>query len=654
MMDSLKAADMPAILERTNLKPNEESFLLPIYESVSNAIYSTQEKWKDRVSTDGNILLEITTGSFSSCVMDNGFGLNDENYDNFKTPFTSSRLKKGGKGFGRFIAFKVFETITYHSIYERDDKKEVRKFNFDIYSNREFIAPTKDINFAYDTGCAVYYQNPKEPFEKIFPQIPPEDIIARIIRYFLPFYLSGNMPNFEIKIDGTSFNTIEHFKEFFIPQVTLDRTIEINGTSYDFKVDIAKVNKSQLFNDHIMLLFADSRIIGLGRKIEGKIGVNHFVNDNGKKQVYVATVSGKFLDDRANTARTQIEAEEKEIDEIVDVVGAIILGLEEDFVKTHRKKQTIDVRSAILRNPLLRSGLKGVSINEYVAGQPMNWKTENFVGDLALKRYRVQQTWEKSLEDGLSDPNKLKNMREDILKNIDAENKNALASYVSHRKSVLDIAKKILGFQEDGKMALEDMFHDLVHPRNQDSDNTSFYQHNLWMVDERLSFFSYCSSDRTVHGGRRQAGDKVADLVFFDDCSVYEEGNNGNIVLIEFKRPGRDDYKYGDAKHDPIEQVKATAIKIRDEKRIITTGGRTIPVPDGVRIFAYVIADMEPSLTKICKNHDMSKTWDDLGFYMYHTTNDVFIETISYDKLISDAQKRNATFFNILLGDITD
>ena len=48
----------------------------------------------------------------------------------------------------------------------------------------------------------------------------------------------------------------------------------------------------------------------------------------------------------------------------------------------------------------------------------------------------------------------------------------------------------------------------------------------------------------------------------------------------------------------------------------------------------------------------MQKTWDDKGYYMYHKTNDIFIETISYDKLISDAQKRNAAFFDILLGDI--
>ena len=651
-MDSLKAADMPAVLERTNLKPSEENSLLPIYESVSNAIYSTQEKWKEEVSSKGKTLLEITTGSFSASVSDNGHGLNDSNYDNFRIPFTSSRLKRGGKGFGRFIAFKVFETITYHSIYANDNALENRSFDFNIYAEQEFQPVSKTLDLKYETGCVVYYQNPLEEFQKIYSQMEPEEIIERVIRYFLPFYLSGSMPDFKITIDGATFDTREHFNEFFKPQVTVNKKIKIGDEEHEFKLDIAKVSKKRLFSDHVMLLFADGRIIGSGRKIEGKIGVSHFLNGEGEKQIYVATVSGKFLDDRANIARTQIEADEKEIDTIVSVVGAQILDLEKEFVTKHRTKQTGSVQAAILRNPLLRTGLKDSSIKDYVESHPMNWKAENFVADLALERFREQRNWEKVFEDGLKSPEKLKKMREALFKNIDQENKNALASYVAHRKSVLELAEKILGYQEDGKMSLEDMFHDLVHPRYEDSETTKFFQHNLWMIDEKLSFFSYCSSDRTIHGGRRQTGDKIADLVFFDDCSLYQEGDSDSIVLVEFKRPGRDDYKYGDAKQDPIEQVKATAIKIREEERIITKTGRTISVPEGVRLYAYVVADLEPTLTKVCHNHDMQKTWDNKGYYMYHKTNDIFIETVGYDKLISDAQKRNAAFFDILLGDI--
>ena len=198
------------------------------------------------------------------------------------------------------------------------------------------------------------------------------------------------------------------------------------------------------------------------------------------------------------------------------------------------------------------------------------------------------------------------------------------------------------------------MFHDLVHPRYEDSDSTRFYQHNLWLIDEKLSFFTYCSSDRTNHGGRRQKGDKVADLVFFEDCVIYEEGDNDSLVMVEFKRPGRTDYKFGDPSKDPVQQTIETAIQIRERKSLITSTGRTVSVPQGVRISAYVVADMEPEIIKICETHEMNQTGGHKAYYKYHEKKDVFVETIGYDKLLEDAKKRNAAFFDILLGDITN
>jgi hypothetical protein len=283
----------------------------------------------------------------------------------------------------------------------------------------------------------------------------------------------------------------------------------------------------------------------------------------------------------------------------------------------------------------------------------MSWKTENFVGDLALERFREQRNWDKEISKNGFGADAQKEEREKLLKHIEEENRNALASYVVHRKTVLYYANKVLGFDDDKKMHQEDIIHDLVYPRYKDSDNISFYKHNLWLIDEKLSFFDYCSSDRTLHGGRRKKGDKVADLILFEDCTIYTPEDRNCVVLIEFKKPGRDDYKYGDQKHDPIEQVKQTAKKMRDAGRIITTTGRTVDFPKG-RIYAYVIADLEPTLKSVCENHDMNETWDQLGYHMYHKYHDLFIESISYDKLITDANKRNAAFFEILLGDIVN
>jgi hypothetical protein len=201
-------------------------------------------------------------------------------------------------------------------------------------------------------------------------------------------------------------------------------------------------------------------------------------------------------------------------------------------------------------------------------------------------------------------------------------------------------------------MSLEDVFHDLVHPRLSDTDNTKFYQHNLWLLDERLSFFSYCSSVRSSHGRGRKKGDKVGDLVFFDDCSIYQEGDRDAIVLVEFKRPGRDNYQFGNVKHDPIQQVIATAIQIRNTGRLVSTSGRTLDVPKGVRLYGYVVADLEPSLRTVCEDHDMADTWDQRGFFMYHEKKDLFVEVIGYSKMLDDAKKRNAAFFDVLLGEL--
>lgn len=646
---------MPAVLERTKLRVNEENFLLPIYEAISNAIYSTQSRWGDNVGHDGKVAVTIKTANFEAIIADNGLGLNQKNYGYFLTPFTGYRLQRGGKGFGRFIAFKVFDKITYTSRFMLGDKKEARSFDFDIYSEPQIRSPeTSPPSMPFELGCVVSYQNPKTEYERIIKELDGTDIVERIIRYFLPFFLSGEMPDLSLNVDGASFDARSHFGEFFSSEVEETVQIDLGDGARSFDVNISKVKRERLFKEHMALLFADGRVIGAGRKISGKIGNSYFEAPDGTKQIYIASVRGDFLNERANTARTEIEATNEEIDAIVGHVTNFILNREKDFVARHRTSQTEKLAKAVLRNPLLRSGLKGKSLPEYVQKKPMSWKAEDFVADLALMRFRDQTHWEKEFSESLKAPEKLLEMREKLVEQLDEENKDALASYVAHRKSVLDLAEAILGMQDDGKMSLEDIFHDLVHPRYEDSDSTKFYQHNLWLLDERLAFFSYCSSDRTLQGGRRQKGDKVADLVMFDECSIYREGDKDTIVLIEFKRPGRDDYRFGDVKKDPIQQVVETAVKIRETGRIITETGRTISVPAGVRLYAYVVADVEPTLRKVCENHDMNDSWDQKGFYQYHAKKDVFIEVMGYDKLVDDAKKRNAAFFDVLLGELAE
>ena len=204
-MDYLKPADMPAVLERTKLKANEENFLLPIYEAVSNAIYSAQNRWGIDVSAKGQVSVTITTGSFQAVIADNGVGLDEVNYGHFLTPFTGFRLKRGGKGFGRFIAFKVFDDIAYASRFDSEKREQERAFSFNIYDEPQItdeLISKPSLNF--DKGCVVRYREPKEEFAKIGSALSGEDIVERTIRLFPVSDHETDRPNCLRRISGTS------------------------------------------------------------------------------------------------------------------------------------------------------------------------------------------------------------------------------------------------------------------------------------------------------------------------------------------------------------------------------------------------------------------------------------------------------------------
>ena len=123
-------------------------------------------------------------------------------------------------------------------------------------------------------------------------------------------------------------------------------------------------------------------------------------------------------------------------------------------------------------------------------------------------------------------------------------------------------------------------------------------------------------------------------------------------MLVEFKRPGRDDYVFGKEGNDPIKQIHDTVEYIREKKSFITTSKKTIDIPVATPITAIIVADLRPSLRSVARRYDFEESWDKRGLFKYHDDFDVFVEILGFDKLISDAEKRNAAFFEILLNDL--
>src|SRR3546814_4346688 len=66
------------------------------------------------------------------------------------------------------------------------------------------------------------------------------------------------------------------------------------------------------------------------------------------------------------------------------------------------------------------------------------------------------------------------------------------------RRCVIDLFSKSLEIGADGKHQSEGEVHDIIMQRRKDSEELNYDAHNLWILDERLNFTSYVSSDKPL------------------------------------------------------------------------------------------------------------------------------------------------------------
>ena len=232
---------------------------------------------------------------------------------------------------------------------------------------------------------------------------------------------------------------------------------------------------------------------------------------------------------------------------------------------------------------------------------------------------------------------------------LDKQKKDALAEYVVHRKKVISLIEAARKFGRDDKVPPEDTIHNLIFRRFSDSTEASYFDHNLWVVDDLLAFCQYISSDRTVHGGRRLAGDKVTDLLFYDDSMILGEDDGSSLIIVEFKKPSRNDYAFGPAKSDPVTQVVETLQKALAAGSAQKKDGEIFSFAAVTRRFAYIIADLTPTLIEVLKSHDFQNDWNPKVWYRYRGNEEMAIYVYGYDTMLENAKKRNAAFFQVLL-----
>ena len=597
-------------------------------------------------------------------VSDNGIGFNNENREAFDTLYTTQKIQEGGKGFGRFTCLKYFNDVKIFSVYIQEETCKIRQFrmgkNTDI-----IVGETVSDSSANESGTVISLIDIKRPF----PDKGLATIARTLVEKLLPYFVSEDRkcPTITLKeSDGSESILLNDYLSntagSLIKEVLSARdefSKESKNGEKQFIARVFKIYSPKNQRSKVSLVAHRREVTSTSLHtyipefadefFDHEIAVASEKDRNFIIKVYVFS---EYLDEHVSLERAGFEFHQ-ESDLIFGIAQKEIESAASEFARNavgrdvqerqQRKRELID---AYVREnaPWYRSVLENLDISEI----PYNPTAEQIDSRLYHHEYReevrVKGEVRKLLES--DEPNELREKAAEIVKRITGSSKNELAHYVALRRSVLDIFKKSLASNPDGSYSSEDVVHDIIFPRKNDSESIPFDDHNLWIVDERLNFTEYLSSDLPMNGPKTDR----PDLLAYDNRIGFRGDNEATnpVIIFEFKKPQRDDFTNPSSKEDPVQQIIRYVSQIKAGK-YKTRQGREILVSDNTPFFGYVVCDLGPKVREWAETEkDFKPMPDRMGYYHWHQNLNLYLEILGWDKLLKDAEMRNKIFFHKL------
>lgn len=286
--------------------------------------------------------------------------------------------------------------------------------------------------------------------------------------------------------------------------------------------------------------------------------------------------------------------------------------------------------------------------------------------NLDIELYKIETDWKADIKKqgieliekkkDITNLDEYQDLYESYLTGLNEIGQSELARYVTHRKAVIDLLDYLVSKESDeDKYANEDIVHSLFFPIRSTSDIIPYSKQNLWMIDERLSYHTYLASDKFFSTLKyievSENPDDRPDILIFSNAFAFVEEKDppyNSITIIEFKKPERDNYIDNDDSKNPVDQVERYIEDLLNGK-VTNRKGRTINITKETPFYVYIISDLTPSLVKILERRDFYKTPDGQGYYTFKSRRyNGYIEVMTFDKIRSDAKKRNQILFDKL------
>lgn len=644
----------------------------PVVDVIVNAIEAIEAKEK----TEGKVTIFVRRSKQTEIgggtpavegfeITDNGIGFTDENRESFDTLYSDQKIAVGGKGFGRFVCLKYFEDVSVDSDFQDGDVFKKRTFRMgkknDIIID-EYIQPSD----AEATGTTVSLQTIKSNF----PDKNLEVIAARLVEKLLPYFITQDYvcPRIEVvEEDASSSIILNNYVNNGLASIIM----EVNVSDSNFTLT-GQVCGDQHFVVRVFKFYnpgsrkSKISLVAHKREVEDTAIDNYIPEfaeefydkadgDNDTKSrnyIIKAYVFGEYLDKHVSFERggfnfrkdgdLLLGISQTEIERAASDIARRAVG---DDISGRQEKKTARVRDYVEENaPWHRETLKDLDLTSLpfrptpeeieITLQKAKFNKENLI-----KREVTKLLAETNLEKHQADVTK-------IVEKITDTSRNDLVHYIALRRHVLELFKKSLEFNTDGTYSSEGIVHDIIFPRKGDSETTSFEDHNLWIVDERLNFTKYISSDMTLNGPKSER----PDLIAYDQRVLFRGDNEPSnpVTIFEFKKPQRDDFVNPSSKEDPVDQIVRYVNHIKDGD-FKTPEGRAILIGENTPFYGYVICDLTSKVkTWLHREKDFTPMPDNLGWFKWYGNIHLYIEVLSWDKVLKDARMRNQIFFHKL------
>lgn len=639
-----------------NLPHFKSEALLPVFEAVVNSIQAIE----DRPDTSpGTITVRIQRHAQQSLpgvreaeqpivgftIEDDGIGFDEDNYKSFLTSDSTYKLARGCKGIGRFFWLKAFERAEIESVHSMDATRRLRKIlftrdrGFEELNHEETHEPMKTVVKLVDYRSE--YREQPSSFKTT------KKIAQRILEHCLSFYISGPVPRIIVQ---------DHGESVFLDEMYGEIQRHLKTEPFSVGDDQFTISHIKLYSTHAKV--HDIVLCGNGRDVKRTsiatfLGTSQQFDEDDRKFVYTAYVSGDYLDKNVRSDRISFDIPEGgtlisksllTLDQILEAAKEKTKAyLSKYLVALHHRKCEIASNYVSNKNPTLRAVIHYCpeALDEIEPNSPDERVDEVLYRHKGRAEFEIRRRGQELLKTQAQTVEEIRDEYEGVTERLGEFQKDQLAAYVTFRKMIVDLLEKKLELNKDGRLADESVIHDILFPRKATTDSLDFSEHNLWLIDERLTFHTFATSDNRLCDSTSSDSEERPDILAF--AEVDEDRTARTVSIVELKKPQRKRYE-----EDPTRQLYRYVRQIRTSEKIVMPNGRDLQVDGSTRFYCYAVCDLTDPVKEFAENANYAKLKGEVGYYSYNSNHKAHTEIIAFNKLVVDVQRRHKVFFEKL------